>query len=161
MTIMAKWIFNALMSFSVFSIAGDCYGHNIHGETSLSFGFSQKSSVIEFSLKNESNRDVYIDLPIMETLDGGTSGVEYLVRDSRGVRYNLCANMAPISASERSVLREGFSASFTLTLKHAVNIYCLDPGEYKLTAIYHHIVNGEIVGPDLVSDDFLFSVPLK
>lgn len=158
--IMTKCVFNALMGFSVFSIAGDCYAHNIHGETSLSFGFSQNGNVIDFSIRNESNSDVYIDLPIIETLDSGMSGVEYLVRDSKGVRYNLCANMAPISASERSVIKKGFSVSFTLKLEHAVNIYCLDPGKYKITAIYHHIVNGEIVGPDLVSNDIRFDFPL-
>lgn len=92
------------------------------------------------------------------TINGAISGVELVVRNSDGVRYDFCANMQPLIPPMPSSLAPKSETDFAMRFKELYLIYCPDPGKYKLTAIYHHVISGEIVGPDLVSEDVFFDV---
>ena len=143
---------------SLWLCGGIAYGQNIHGLTKFKLSATTSKDLIDFTLVNKFSGDAVIETPVLITLDGSISGVEYVVRNSLGVRFNLCAHIDPLAAPKSTSVPKRQSVTFSLRLDYIRSIYCVDPGRYKLTAIFHHTIGGLIEGPDLVSEDFYLDV---
>ena len=154
-----------LLGVIVFGLIGpisiSVSAQNIHGVTGLSVLASDAGDKISFVIKNTSGRDVPLELPVIIAMDGNLSGIEYVIRNASGVRYNMCANINLREAPSKQKLIANSDTQFSVRYDHLVTVYCLEPGSYILTGIFHHVIDGRIVGPDLVSNDIRFSVPIR
>ena len=148
---------NLLFLICLFA-SGCCVAQNIHGNSSLSLSITKNSSGIAIRIENRARHDVAIELPVILTINGAISGIELVIRNISGVRYDFCANTQPLNPPMLLSLGPNGQTYFTMRLKELFLIYCPDPGKYKLTAIYHHVISGEMVSPDIVSDDIFFDV---
>lgn len=137
---------------------GHCSAQNIYGNSPLSIVISKDNTGVILRITNSTEDSVSMELPAILTINGSVSGVELIIRNKRGVRYDICANMQPLNPPVATALQSKEHAEFRISFKKISMVYCPEPGEYKLTAIYHHVIAGEIVGPDLVSSDIVFDV---
>ena len=96
---------------------------------------------IHVSLTNKSYSDKLLMLPLNVTMDESGSGVEYIIVNSLNRRYDLCSNVNPIRATEVEKLGVGEKAEASYSVKTIARMYCLDSGDYKITANYHNVID--------------------
>ncbi len=133
------------------------HAQNSRGSTTLRLNHFLVEDGVRFDVYNTSTKDASVEFPIIISPGEELSGIEFLVRSYDGVRYNLCANIHPLGAPRAKTLEPDQKLEFSVRFDYISQIYCLDAGRYTLNAIYHHVVDGEIAGPDLVSKDVHFS----
>lgn len=106
----------------------------------LSIGFDKK---INISLINNSNRDKYLMLPLNVTMSDGGAGVEYVVTGGSKKAHYLCSNINPLRAMKVERLEKAEAVSVSYTVEIMAKMYCLEEGDYEISAIYHNIINGK------------------
>ena len=135
---------NLLTGIAVIALTQGCswtYTAMASGE-GVSLILEQRSTDISIELHNASNSPVDVALPMVITIDGSVAGVELIFIDGYGKRHNLCSSIQISSPPVNRVLRSGDKAGLTEDLQTLTTMYCLSPGRYKLTTVFHNVLRG-------------------
>lgn len=101
---------------------------------------TQSSTNVRIKLHNASDHQIEVALPMVITIDGSISGLEFIFLDEHGGRHNLCASIQINSPPKPTILKRGDEEELVEDIRTLAETYCLSPGKYTLTAIFHNIV---------------------
>lgn len=134
-------ILRSMTFLAALSILG-CLAKGENTSGGVVFNISETSAGVELSIENMSESPVELMLPMVISIDGSVSGVEFKFADKEGAEHGLCSSLQIVSPPEKRLIINGKKELLIEDKGVLKDIYCLSSGLYRMKAVYTSYTRG-------------------